>query len=39
VDGCDLGDGERVLRIAWSAPLADPDQVRAELVRLIRAAG
>jgi putative heme iron utilization protein len=39
VDGCDLGDGERVLRIAWSAPLADPAQVRAELVRLVRAAG
>ena len=39
VDGCDLGNGERVLRIAWLAPLADPAQVRAELVRLVRAAG
>ncbi len=39
VDGCDLGDGERVVRRAWSAPVADPSQVRAELVRLVRAAG
>ncbi len=38
VDGCDLGDGERVVRQAWSAPVADPGQVRTELLRLIRAA-
>jgi heme iron utilization protein len=34
VDGCDLADGERVLRIHWSAPVADPADVRRELVRL-----
>jgi putative heme iron utilization protein len=39
VDGCDLADGERSLRVAWSAPVANPGQVRAELVRLVRAAG
>jgi heme oxygenase (biliverdin-IX-beta and delta-forming) len=39
VDGCDLADGERVLRIHWSAPVADPDGVRRELIRLARAAG
>ena len=38
VDGCDLADGERVLRIHWSAPVADPDGVRRELIRLARAA-
>jgi len=39
VDGCDLAQGERVVRVAWSAPVADPGGVRAELVRLARAAG
>jgi putative heme iron utilization protein len=34
VDGCDLADGERVIRIHWSAPVADPAEVRRELVRL-----
>jgi len=38
VDGCDLGLGEQVYRIAWAAPLADPDQVQNELLRLARAA-
>ena len=38
VDGCDLADGERVLRIHWSAPVADPDGVRRELIRLAHAA-
>jgi putative heme iron utilization protein len=38
VDGCDLACGERVLRIAWSAPVADPAAVRQELVRLAREA-
>jgi hypothetical protein len=37
VDGCDLWDGERVLRLAWSAPVAEPRQVRHELIRLARA--
>lgn len=39
VDGFDLTDSEQVLRVAWSAPVADPGQVRAELVRLAREAG
>ncbi len=34
VDGCDLAREEAVLRIAWSAPVADAGGVRAELVRL-----
>jgi hypothetical protein len=34
VDGCDLADGERAVRIHWSAPVADPDGVRGELTRL-----
>ncbi len=34
VDGCDLADGERAIRIHWSAPVADPADVRRELVRL-----
>jgi heme iron utilization protein len=38
VDGCDLADGERVLRIHWSAPVADSDGVRREVIRLARAA-
>jgi putative heme iron utilization protein len=38
VDGCDLAEGERVIRIHWSAPVADPDGVRPELIRLARAA-
>ncbi len=39
VDGCDLGCGETVLRVAWSAPVADAVGVRAELVRLAQLAG
>ena len=39
VDGCDLAQGERVVRIAWSAPVVDPGGVRAELVRLARVEG
>jgi putative heme iron utilization protein len=31
-DGCDLAQGERVLRVAWSAPAADPAAIRRELV-------
>lgn len=33
-DGTDLTLGERVVRVSWSAPVADPGGVRAELVRL-----
>lgn len=33
-DGCDLTLGERVVRVAWSAPVADPAGLRRELVRL-----
>lgn len=36
-DGCDLAGGERVIRVHFSAPAADPDGVRRELVRLARA--
>lgn len=39
VDGCDLGRAqEAILRVAWAAPVADAVGVRAELVRLARAA-
>jgi len=38
VDGCDLVLGERTLRVSWSAPVASPGAVRAELVRLAREA-
>jgi heme iron utilization protein len=37
-DGCDLADGERVVRVHWSAPVADPAGVRRELVQQARAA-
>jgi putative heme iron utilization protein len=36
VDGCDLAQGEKVIRVAWSAPVVDAGAVRAELVRLAR---
>ncbi len=36
VDGCDLLREEAVLRIPWSAPVADAGAVRAELMRLAR---
>ena len=42
VDGCDLAPAEadagQVRRVAWSAPVASAEAVRAELVALIRAA-
>jgi putative heme iron utilization protein len=38
VDGCDLACGEAVLRIHWSAPVANPPAIRTELVRLAHAA-
>jgi heme iron utilization protein len=38
VDGCDLADGERVLRLPWSAPVAEPGAVRGELVAAAKAA-
>jgi heme iron utilization protein len=38
VDGCDLAEGERVIRIHWSTPVANPGGVRGELVRLAREA-
>lgn len=38
VDGCDLGCGDHVLRVSWAFPVAAAEQVRAELVRLARAA-
>jgi heme iron utilization protein len=39
VDGCDLADGERSIRVPWSAPVANSGNVRAELIRLARGAG
>jgi heme iron utilization protein len=38
VDGCHLAQGERVVRIHWSAPVADANGVRRELIVLARAA-
>lgn len=38
VDGCDLARDEVVLRVPWSAPVADAASIRAELVRLTSAA-
>jgi putative heme iron utilization protein len=38
VDGMDLAQGERVLRVHWSAPVSDAGGVRTELVRLAREA-
>jgi len=37
VDGCDLAQADRVMRVAWSAPVADAGDVRRELIRLARA--
>ena len=34
VDGCDLACNEIVLRVPWSAPVANASDIRAELVRL-----
>jgi heme iron utilization protein len=39
VDGCDLAQGERVVRVAWSAPVADAGAVRGELVQIARQVG
>lgn len=36
VDGCDLGREDTILRVAWSAPVADADGIRRELIRLAR---
>jgi putative heme iron utilization protein len=38
VDGFDLGLGERVVRFAWSAPVANAGDIRKELVRMTKAA-
>ncbi len=38
VDGCDLAQGERVIRVDWDAPVSGLDGVRDEMVRLARAA-
>jgi hypothetical protein len=38
VDGTDLAQNERVLRIHWSAPVMDSSSVRTELVRMTREA-
>ncbi|PWS38835.1 hypothetical protein DFH01_06185 [Falsiroseomonas bella] len=36
-DGCDLALEERVLRLAWAAPVSDAGGVRAQLIRAARA--
>ncbi|HEY1931709.1 MAG TPA: DUF2470 domain-containing protein [Acetobacteraceae bacterium] len=36
VDGCDLAVEERAVRVHWSAPVADAQDVRRELIRLAR---
>ena len=38
VDGTDLAQGERVLRVHWSAPVTNAGGVRTELVRMTRKA-
>jgi len=38
VDGFDLAVAERVIRVDWSAPVAEANDVRHELIRLARAA-
>jgi putative heme iron utilization protein len=38
VDGCDLMAGEQFCRIHWASPVAAPEEVRAELIRLAEAA-
>jgi putative heme iron utilization protein len=37
VDGCDLAQGEQVVRVAWSAPVSNAGEVAAEMIRLARA--
>ncbi len=34
VDGCDLSQGDWVIRIAWSSPLASPSEIHEELLHL-----
>ena len=38
VDGFDLALDERVVRVAWSAPVANAGGVRRELVQMTQAA-
>ena len=38
VDGCDLASAARVIRVDWQAPVAGPEGVRTEMVRLARKA-
>ncbi len=35
-DGCDLARGEQVVRVAWSAPAADANAVRRELILALK---
>ena len=35
LDGCDLGLGERTIRVAWGSPVAEAGDVRGELVRMM----
>ncbi len=36
VDGCDLALAERVVRVAWDAPVSEAGAVRGALVRMLR---
>jgi putative heme iron utilization protein len=36
VDGCDIAQGETVRRIPWRSPVADANEVRKELIALLR---
>jgi len=38
VDGCDLAQGEQVVRVHWPAPVADTDGVRRALIALAHGA-
>ena len=38
VDGCDVAQEERVIRVHWFAPVTDASGVRRELIRLAREA-
>ena len=39
VDGCDLAQGDRVIRVHWSAPVVDQNGAAREMIRMVREAG
>jgi hypothetical protein len=36
VDGCDLTEGHRIVRLAFASPVSDADGIRAALIRAAR---